>query len=1192
MFRLKKLEIHGFKSFVDKTSLTLPSRITAIVGPNGSGKSNICDAVQWVLGEQSARVLRGTTMEDVIFNGSARRKPLGIAEVSLTLESRGGTHWAETGGEVVITRKVARDGESDYILNGKRARLKDVQDLLLGTGLGVRAYSIIEQQKIDLILSTKPQDRRRLIEEAAGISKYKMRKRQAEVKLEETRANLLRLTDIVSEIERNCTSLKRQAGRAAKWKEQADRLAEVKRLLLRLKSDQLSVALAESEAQLRAAIDAEAHALSESGRLDAAQEEARRVLDEAERVRREKSEALARARETLLSAEARVAAAEREAEESLARQELVESQRKDAEADNLRSAEEAARIGVVRETLEAELVAAEGEARQAAQALAEAARSEEEYTRLRETARRDLLAAAAKTSEATNREREASILVDRLGFALSKLEERSARAAEALALREQAERDALVQEETAAAALEEARRRLEEAGLSRRAADERLATLKSNRDAERARFHALDKRIGALETTLAERETGGDAARRALAASGAHPNGVLADHFESREGFETALDAALGAALEAPVLKDRAALDAVLLAVHERRLGTARFILPIPDTPFPLKPHDERVLGVARELLTPHSGDEALAASLPDAIVVETLDDALALAPLHPERAIATRDGIVLRGATVEAAGTEVPGEGLFTVRRDLKRNEAEREALRQSLTALDEEIDGTAQTASELGSTIETETAALRAKERDHSASRARVATARDERARAEREVVVLKEEGVSLESDLVRVGEDRSEATRLAARRGEEMRVVETRIADLEAALETARGNRLSAAEADSAARNARDLLRERLRSAASAHETHRARAEGAARRLAESHDALKELAGRRERALEAGGTARKERADAASAAASADGDRAAADLAFEETHRTLEENEAASHAAREALDASRRTRFESELGVERKKADRDHLVETCQAEFSCLPEELPPVEGTAAALADDEASGTSSAAAKGKPLDMEALANEAAERTRTLEKLGPVNHAALEEYEVESKRFHELSTQKLDLELSLSQIKETIATINTTSSERFQEAFTAINANFAQVFQRLFRGGSASMHLLDDTDPLESGLEIMAQPPGKRNQTIGLLSGGEKALTAVALLVSIFRYKPSPFCILDEVDAPLDEANIDRFTSLLHELSDETQFVLITHSKRTMEAAQALYGVTQEEPGVSKVVSVRFD
>src|SRR5215470_8123337 len=272
MFRLKKLEIQGFKSFVDRTSLTLPSRITAIVGPNGSGKSNICDAVQWVLGEQSARNLRGTTMEDVIFNGSAKRRPLGMAEVSLTLEARG-DQWQETGGEITLTRRVMRDGESDYILNGKRSRLKDLQDLLLGTGLGVRAYSIIEQQKIDLILSTKPQDRRRLIEEAAGVSKYKIRKRQAEVKLEETRANLLRLTDIVSEIDRSCTSLKRQASRAARWKVESEAAHAAKSRLLRVRGERLQGALDAAGSAHHAALEAEGSALAGAARADAALEE-------------------------------------------------------------------------------------------------------------------------------------------------------------------------------------------------------------------------------------------------------------------------------------------------------------------------------------------------------------------------------------------------------------------------------------------------------------------------------------------------------------------------------------------------------------------------------------------------------------------------------------------------------------------------------------------------------------------------------------------------------------------------------------------------------------------------------------------------------------------------------------------------------------------------------------------------------
>ena len=1178
MFRLKKLEIQGFKSFVDRTSLTLPSRLTAIVGPNGSGKSNICDAVMWVLGEQSARALRGTTMEDVIFNGSARRRPLGMAEVSLTLESRGG-QWADTGGEVVLTRRVTRDGTSEYIVNGRRSRLKDIQDLLLGTGLGVRAYAIIEQQKIDLILSAKPQDRRRLIEEAAGISKYKIRKQQAEVKLEETRANLLRLTDIVSEIDRACTSLKRQASRAARWKEQADVLSGLKKRLLRLKTERLGAALAAAETALKETTDAEGHALAESGRLDAAFEEARHGWEEAERVRRELSDAFAVAREALLSAEAAVAAAAREAEETEARRELVSSQRGEAEEDHLFSVEESTKAEELLSAATLELAAAEGKAKETAEALAGATRDESEATTRREVARRDFLAAAARASEATNREREAALLVDRLGFALTKVEERKGRAELQLSERRAAMEAARDLEAETNERLSEARRRLEEAGVSRKAAETRLAELKDEREKRTREFHALDKRLAGLETLLAAREAGGEAARRALETSGTAPDGVLADHFDAAEGFENALDAALGGALEAPVIRDRAALEKLLETVRSSHLGTARFIHPIPETPFPLKPADDRVLGLARELLTARPGDEGLSSALPDALVVASVDDALALAQLLPERAFVTRDGVVVRGSIVEAAGTEVPGEGLFTVRRDLKNVAADKESLGERLAALEEEISGTGEAAGEAAQAVEREIAASRRAEREHSEALARLSAAREETTRAEREVFAIQEEEKQLRADLARVGEDRAKALELSAQKTGEMTAMEAAIAGLETVLESARAARLSAQQADGEARTERDVLRERRRAAQEAFQTHRSRADAAARRLAELSQQMTSLGERKERALFAGEEARERREEAVVAASEAETALKEADAGSETGRLALEELDKATHASREALDAARRARFEAELVVERKRGDREHLAETCRTEFGVLPEELPAVEYAEGEVEpDDEA--------------LAAMQEEVVQKTVALERLGPVNHAALEEFETESKRLQEMSTQKLDLEKSLDQILETIRTINLTSSERFTAAFVAINANFAQVFQKLFGGGTASMQLLDESDPLDSGIEIMAQPPGKRNQTIGLLSGGEKALTAVSLLVSIFRYKPSPFCILDEVDAPLDEANIDRFTTLLSELSDETQFVLITHSKRTMETAQALYGVTQEEPGVSKIVSVRFD
>jgi chromosome segregation protein len=1179
MFRLKKLDIQGFKSFVDRTSLTLPTRITAIVGPNGSGKSNICDAVQWVLGEQSARSLRGTTMEDVIFNGAARRRPLGMAEVTITLESRGSDQWAETGGEVTIARRVTRDGESDYILNGKRSRLKDVQEILLGTGLGVRAYSIIEQQKIDLILSTKPQDRRRLIEEAAGVSKYKIRKRQAEVKLEETRGNLLRLTDIVAEIDRTCASLKRQASRAARWREQSEVLAAGKRRLARLRADRLAAGFSEGDKALAAATDAEAEASAALARLDAALTEARRVADEDERSGREAGDALARAREALLAAEAASAATAREAEEAAARKELLESQRNEAGADHVRFVGEADRDAKAREEALAELAKADAAARTGAQALAEAAAREADLTARREGGRRDVLAAGGRSAEATNREREAALLEDRLGFALAKLEERRARAAEVLAGRRSAVEEATRAVAAASQRLDAARTHLDRASHGRKAAEEQLAVLKTAREALVAQLHAAAVRTAALETTLKAREAGGESARRALEAARVAPSGVLADHFEAASGYETALDAALGSALEAPVLPERRALDAALKSVRDGKLGTARFVHPIPDTPFPLKPADPRVKGVARELLSPKSA-KAPASALPDAVVVGSVDDALALAALHPERTIVTADGVVVRGAVVEAAGTDVPGEGLFTVRRDLKNLERESAGLEEKLAAGDASIAALTQQAGGFAATLDEAVAGARWAEREHSEAEAKAALAREEEERARKESAVLEDEGRGLAADLGKARESRAEAARLAATRGSEMATAERTLGELEIGLDAARAARLGAAETDASARNARDVLAERVRAVGEAATAADERAREAARRVAEIAEALVEVEGKRTRALEAGTGAAAAFSAASSAAAAAEARRTDVDSAIASRREARGDVEAQSAAARERLDAARTARFEADLALERRRADHDHLVESCRAEFGCLPEELP-----AFVRGEDEAE---------TPLDAleAALAEDVVQKTLALERLGPVNHAALEEYEVEHARFVTLSAQKADLETSLAQILETIKTINQTSASRFAEAFAAVNANFGVVFQRLFRGGTASMHLLDETDPLDTGLEIMAQPPGKRNQTIGLLSGGEKALTAIALLVAIFKFKPSPFCILDEVDAPLDEANIDRFTSLLVELSEETQFVLITHNKRTMETAQALYGVTQEEPGVSKLVSVRFD
>ena len=773
-----------------------------------------------------------------------------------------------------------------------------------------------------------------------------------------------------------------------------------------------------------------------------------------------------------------------------------------------------------------------------------------------------------------NRERETAVLEDRLAVALAKIEERKSRAQEVLAGRRAAVEEAARLVGAASGALETARARLEHATHGRRAAEESLTVLKSSREALVASLHAAAVRTAALETTPASRAAFGESARRALAAAGITPSGVLADHFDAASGYETALDAALGAALEAPVLESRAALDAALRAVREGKLGTARFVHPLLDTPFPLKPVDPRVKGIAKELLSPKSA-QAPARALPDAVVVANVDDALAIAAVHPERTIVTESGVVVRGAVVEAAGTDVPGEGLFTVRRDLK-NLAGESAARSRRSSRRRRLDrgprgpgrrlrrdagrgggaGTRRRARALRSSREggrrargggtREEGDRRPRGRgERTRGRPRPRPGEPRRGRAPRGHSRLRDGDRRENARGARGGARRRQSRAPLRSRGGRFRAQRPRRPD--GARPRAHGRR----------RVRRGPL---ARSRAS-----RRRARGLPRRVE----------ARRVHALESGASGLAALTAAAGAAAAA-----------ERAARTWTARPPRARRPRTPGGAASRRRSTPRAGRRRgprpraAPADQDHLVETCRAEFGCLPGELPALERSEEelAVAEDEFEGPGSR-------------RTSCRRRSPSRRLGPVNRGS-REYTVRDARFVELSAQKADLEASLAQILETIKTINQTSSARFAEAFAAVNANFGVVFQRLFRGGTASMHLLDEDDPLDSGLEIMAQPPGKRNQTIGLLSGGEKALTAIALLVAIFRFKPSPFCILDEVDAPLDEANIDRFTSLLVELSEETQFVLITHNKRTMETAQALYGVTQEEPGVSKLVSVRFD
>jgi chromosome segregation protein len=1173
MLRLERVEISGFKSFYEKVDLAFPGRVTAVVGPNGCGKSNICDAVAWALGEQSARILRGERMDDVIFNGSAKRRPLGMAEVIVTLAPENGNgNGNGHGGEerLRVGRRVFRDGEGEYFLNDKQVRFKDVQDRLLGTGLSVRSYSVIEQGRIDQVLSTKPQDRRRLIEEAAGITKYKVKRRLAEAKLEETRANLLRLSDIVSEVERNCASLKRQASRAARHRETSESLRARRAALARVHSDLLVDSLAAAERLRDERRDAEAAAAAALGHAEAALAAARIAAAEAAGERDRLREALAALEGSIVRDDERLEASRRASSDLAARRASSEREGRDFSGEEARTARELSELVARLERAVAEArtrsLAREESDRRASEAALALLRLEADL----EKAREETLRATGERVASRNVRHDLELSAERIAAGIARLDESLARLASELTDRrrdlETAEREEMTLVEEAATSAETVRRLGEEIGTLTRAA----ADMESAREDGRASLAALEERAAALAEILRVREEALAALRDAMSAAGLESRGTLADRLRPSSGWERALDVVLGGDLDALVAHG----DWTSAAAAARRLSAPRLL----RADWRRSPEAEATLPgslggweIALANFGGLTGPERSA--LPAVAFVESLDRALSLAEQHPQTTLATRDGDIVRGPLLRFAGMPARTTGTFALERErteiAQRTEAARssiasiEATRANLESIRAQRELELAEARERDGRAQSELSAYSARLEERRAAAARLAR-EAEASSAEREALAEQAAALEARREIVETEERRWETAEVEWRERAEL---------LAGSAPEARAAATSASEELAHRRTEAEVAAERRRSLEAAMAALQDSQRLFQRRAREANEEIERIA---VRALELAREEEETRARRESNVVSRDAK--ASDL--ESAARSAEEAallatgaEETARTARTVLDATREGRFEAEVAATRAASDLEHVVSQARQEFGTEPGELePPADRSEEALAS--------------------LETEAAELAATLERLGPVNLLAWEEHRTESERLVFLTTQRDDLVRSVSELQDSIRKIDATSSERFAQAFAAINANFTETFMRLFRGGTAEMRLLDENDPLESGVEIIAQPPGKRNQSILLLSGGEKALTAIALLMAIFRYRPSPFCILDEVDAPLDEANIDRFTRLLREMTEETQFIAITHNKRTMETADAMYGVTMEEPGCSKVVSVRFD
>jgi chromosome segregation protein len=1301
LLKLKKLQILGFKSFCDRTELKFHGDgVAAIIGPNGCGKSNISDAISWVLGEQSAKTLRGSRMEDVIFAGTRDRKPTGMAEVSLTLidpEAYKGSDanapteidiqddmpdegphvtddWDEAAiraratedteravedaqpgkteevevprsrintiavafpddeplfalpvhnvtapptaaqvgtaaprvvlkirrrkfnqqqfhaGEIVVTRRLFRSGDSEYLLNGKLCRLRDIQELFMGTGLGPESYALIEQGRIGQILSSRPTDRRAILEEAAGITKFKTKKRLAEARLEDAKLNLARVNDIFDEVTRQMNSLKRQASKAERYARLREEMRTKLRQVLASKFAALEQESAELDAQLNALAEQMQHRSEAVQQLESEhaertqrgygiETELRENRDRIGQIAMEIDRARARRRHNEeRCAELLVRSAAGEAELAQARHRLValESER-ESNRQILESA--AAELAAAQN----DLVHCQQDAAAAAGDLAEIERQQEEsrvaiFDTVSAASRlRNQLAQGEERLAGSDRE------ARRLDTEITNAEVQIAafggqRGQLALEFESVSQRLTGITEEISQLRLLMESKKLEE------------TKAKTNLDVLRAEYATALGRKGSLEGIIAEHGYSTESVRRLFQSgvmqSGLAPVGVLADFLEVEPQFERVVEDFLRDELNFVVVKSWDAADEGLRMLRTDVDGRATFLVHpedaqakfsfILDESAHLAPPAEQVVPLKHTIRVLDGFGKSLEVILPklrDGYIVPESGMARGLALENPEAFFLSQSGECFHNVTV--TGGKQRAEGPLSMKREL------REILRQ-LEDLERALREEETRVLKVGHEIRDFTASLDRLEAEKREAEHQAMTSGHTLQQLESEMARVSERLNVSQLELQRLAVERAEQEDVVARRQSEIATLEEQRAQIEQQIGSAhqrltmlRQRREEAAQTTSqhAARVA--TLEERHRSAAAVLQ----RIESL---FAEMEERVHTLASQIEGAAAEKLQRESENGQLLEQTAELDAERNAAQareglLQFESEQlraRLAEIDDLLRHS-RLQLDQARDRRGELSAAAAKLESDAQHMSETCINELGIergvlmTDPTLTPVTAEQLAVEDQ-------------------LYREMRAR---LDAMGPVNMMALEEYKETSARHDFLDTQRKDLISSIENTTATIREIDQISRQKFQEAFSRINENFQATFKKLFGGGHGFMKLTDEENSAESGIDVVASPPGKRLQNVLLLSGGEKALTALALLVGIFQYAPSPFCILDEVDAPLDEANIGRFTDLVQEMSVQTQFVLITHSKKTMSIAPVLYGVTMQEPGVSKLVSVRF-
>lgn len=1172
---LRTIELLGFKSFAKRTRLDFEPGMTAIVGPNGCGKSNVLDAIRWVLGEQSPKALRGSKMEDIIFGGTDDRKPLGMAEVSITLtdcERVLGTEY----NEVTVTRRVYRSGEGEYLMNAIPCRLKDIHRLFMDTGIGTTSYSLMEQGRIDQILSSRPEDRREVFEEASGITKFKSDKKEAIRKLEQTETNVLRLTDVIQEVKRQIVSLKRQAGKARRYQ---DRHVELRKLDIFLTKNRIRSA-DEEVSQLKSKLTALGDQLeatqAEMAEIERNNVQLHRSLSETENVIESLVEAratatseLERAKDSIRLNTARIAEAEsfseRETREMANASSHLEEYRKsltemqssvaaaaedtgraeqdrDAKAAILASHEEEAdKLRLVLEKCQTELVETETSHSQL----------QNDLVRMDAGKRADSIRKERLSAEKQTLEKEVKSYADRLARLQTEIQALDEEAARRKRMVDDVAR-ALAERESEVTAV---RIQCSEIEAQLSAAKARQETLETDMDS-----NGLEPQTKSL---IEE-----DAGRSII--------GALADLIDAEHAYRLPLEAAVRTWLDALVVAGGNQALALIQEVRRRNGGTLRLLaadasdLTPPHIPESINgdrlvdhvKYPETIATLVRRLLGNVVVVDALASLPPDAepgLVFVTRDGSTILGeyavefrppgndaanPLARKRLVSEiKDRITDLTRRLDESRAQLDGSGVLTrsASDDLQNARAERETHVRNQALKEGEYRTVEAGASQAKSMLETVTwevsnlldesekegenkVAMAARLEDLSRRRDELRSTIGERYK---EIQTMERQRASLSAEAMEARLRHSEARQRTDLLDGQLEPMVNRLAQLEVMV-TSRTEGLSSREMDIA-----DLKRQ----------------------VEEARSSIPSLEAAVLQVVEQIETARSSRRASEERIVSSDHELS--------TKRTLSDELHEKKSDLQVQLAEGKIRFENM--IERIAREYGMTSEAVEAEPDPVWETGEPQEDW--------------------------IEMRITELHTQIDAMGPVNLVAIDEYEQLEERNTFLSNQMEDLSNSRQKLVEMINKINRTTSQMFAETFAAINQNFDGVFRKLFNGGSAKLILVDEEDVLESGIEIIARPPGKRLQNVSLLSGGERTLTAVSLLFAIYMVKPSPFCVLDELDAPLDDSNIGRFVKMLKGFIEQSQFLVITHSQQTIASANVIYGVTMEEKGVSRTVSLKF-